>query len=116
MNYEVWLHARDPKSLELVATLRVFTHPDRLAAEGALENAEALFVNGPESAYNGLPFGTLVTAHMEHPAYDFTPVEFTKGGRQSIRATATPYGTDQSIADENARFAAEREYHLGRLK
>lgn len=62
-NYEVWLHARDPKTLELVATLRVFVHPDRLAAENALENAEALFV-GEGKPRGTLPFGSVVSTHL----------------------------------------------------
>ncbi len=63
MNYEVWLHAHDPKTRELISTLRVFAHPDQDAAKGALENAKALF-EGVYGARVGLPFGALVTAVM----------------------------------------------------
>lgn len=40
MNYEVWLHARHPKTLETVATVRIYAHTDRLRAEHVLENAQ----------------------------------------------------------------------------
>lgn len=30
-NYEVWLNARHPKTLESVASVRVFAHADRRA-------------------------------------------------------------------------------------
>lgn len=39
MNYEVWLNARHPKTLESVATVRIFAHDDRLRAENVAENA-----------------------------------------------------------------------------
>ena len=41
MNYQVWLYARHPKTLETVATVRVYAHEDRLRAEHVLENAQA---------------------------------------------------------------------------
>lgn len=63
MNYEVWLHARDPETGEMVATLRVFAHPERPAAENALENAHALFVEG-NAARVVLPHGSVVSAHL----------------------------------------------------
>lgn len=37
--YEVWLNARHPKTLESVATIRVYHNPDRLIAERVLETA-----------------------------------------------------------------------------
>ena len=39
-NYKVWLRARDPKTLEVVASVRVYNHEDRLAAEKVLETAQ----------------------------------------------------------------------------
>jgi len=39
MKYEVWLNARHPKTLESVATVRVFAHDDRLKAESICEHA-----------------------------------------------------------------------------
>jgi hypothetical protein len=41
--YEVWLNARHPKTLESVATMRVFAHDDRLRAEAIAENAHKDF-------------------------------------------------------------------------
>jgi hypothetical protein len=40
-NYKVWLRARDPKTLEVVATVRIFNAEDRLAAERVAETAQA---------------------------------------------------------------------------
>lgn len=37
--YEVWLNARHPKTLESVATIRVYHNTDRLIAERVLETA-----------------------------------------------------------------------------
>ncbi len=39
MKHEVWLNARHPKTLELVASFRVFDDEDRLKAEKVAETA-----------------------------------------------------------------------------
>jgi len=38
--YQVWLKARHPKTLQPVATMLVFSHEDRLRAEGIVEAAQ----------------------------------------------------------------------------
>lgn len=63
MNYEVWLHARHPKTLESVATARVYVHPDRLRAEGMLENAERNFAPVVASIRTWQP-GAVISTEM----------------------------------------------------
>lgn len=77
MMYQVWLHARHPKTMETVATVRVYAHDDRLRAEAVLENAQADFQPLVLEILRVHP-GALVNAEMRQeksfvvdlPAYD----------------------------------------------
>lgn len=42
-SYAVWLNARCPKTLESVATVRVFVSDDRLKAEAVAERAQSAY-------------------------------------------------------------------------
>lgn len=65
MIYQVWLHARHPKTLETVATVRVYAHDDRLRAERVLETAQADFQPLVLELLRAHP-GALVNAEMRH--------------------------------------------------
>lgn len=73
MKYEVWLHARHPKTLETVATVRVYAHEDRLRAEAVLENAQADHQPLALALLQVHP-GALVNAEMVRQAHDETLV------------------------------------------
>ena len=74
MNYQVWLHARHPKTLETVATVRIYAHTDRLRAEAVLENAQADHQPLVLALLQVHP-GALVNAEMRHHVYDETIIE-----------------------------------------
>lgn len=65
MNYQVWLHARHPKTSETVATVRVYAYDDRLRAEAVLENAQADHQPLVLALLQVHP-GALVNAEMRH--------------------------------------------------
>jgi len=71
MKYEVWLHARHPKTLETVATVRVYAHDDRLRAEAVLEHAQADFQPLVLALLQVHP-GALVNAEMRQQTHDET--------------------------------------------
>lgn len=79
--YEVWLNARHPKTLESVATVRVFAHADRLRAEAVLDHAQKEFGFVVSMLRTWQP-GAIVAAEMHHPVRvaGFMP------------ALASPYG------------------------
>lgn len=65
-NYQVWLKARDPRSLEVVASVRVFNHADRLEAERAMETAQARLQLLVLQLLHVHP-GALISTEMEMP-------------------------------------------------
>lgn len=73
MIYQVWLYARHPKTLETVATVRVYAHDDRLRAEAVLEHAQADFQPLVLEILKAHP-GALVNAEMVWQAHDETRV------------------------------------------
>lgn len=68
-NYKVWLKARDPKTLEVVASVRVFNHSDRLAAEKVLETAQTRLQMLVLQLLHVHP-GAVVSTEMEHQLHD----------------------------------------------
>ena len=71
--YQVWLKARHPKTLQPVATLLVFSHEDRLRAEGVLEAAQQqqAFTDMAEVLRIWHP-GCLIDVEMSHPVGVFS--------------------------------------------
>ena len=89
MNYEVWLNARHPRTLESVATLRVHTNADRLAAEKYLERAH--MTNSYEIySLRCLVPGAIVSAEMRMPqagmSLQFERLDAAKEALDKIRA------------------------------
>lgn len=68
-NYKVWLRARDPKTLEVVASVRVYNHEDRLAAEKVLETAQTRLQMLVLQLLHVHP-GAVVSTEMEHQLHD----------------------------------------------
>lgn len=61
MNYQVWIKARDQRTLEEVAAVKVYAHADRLRAENVLEHAQrdfAALVDAMRCAQPGAVFST----------------------------------------------------------
>lgn len=71
--YQVWLKARHPKTLAPVATVLVFSHEDRLRAEGILEAAQQqqVFADMIDVLRVWHP-GCLVDVEMQHPVGVFS--------------------------------------------
>lgn len=88
--YQVWLKARHPKTLAPVATLLVFSHEDRLRAEGILEAAQKqqAFADMADVLRIWHP-GCLVDVEMAHPGLYSVP------RKASFKpALAAPYGIE----------------------
>lgn len=71
-NYEVWLSARHPKTLESVASIRVFTHADRLHAEAHLERAHCDHT-GIVQILRTIQPGAIVNAEMRAASCEVPP-------------------------------------------
>jgi hypothetical protein len=103
MQYEIWLHARDPKTLELTATLRVFIHPDKIASEKALGNIEALF----EEGHPQLPFGSVVSAHLlELPNSSTLTILGRKNGKSETALREAACFGDRAAEDYLAKHGS----------
>lgn len=63
MKYQVWLNFRHPKTMEVVAEVRIYCHDDHLRAEAVLENAQADFQPLVLAVLQVQP-GALVNAEM----------------------------------------------------
>lgn len=103
MNYQVWLHARHPKTLETVATVRVYAHEDRLRAEAVLENAQADHQPLVLALLQVHP-GALVNAEMVQQIHDETLVH-----RQVLGAGwSAVIDALRSIAAFGDKYASEK--------
>ncbi len=65
-NYEVWLNARHPKTLESIATVRVFHHADRARCEEVAERNLAEFACVVQVLRTLQP-GALVQPEVRYP-------------------------------------------------
>lgn len=85
--YQVWLKARHPKTLQPVATLLVFSHEDRLRAEGILEAAQQqqAFADVADVLRIWHP-GCLIDVEMMHPGLYSVPRKQAR-----VSALAAPY-------------------------
>ena len=102
MIYQVWLHARHPKTLETVATVRVYAHDDRLRAEAVLENAQADFQPLVLELLRVHP-GALVNAEMRQEIHDGT-ITFAPDYRALVDALRSFAAFDDRGANEHMRL------------
>lgn len=103
MIYQVWLHARHPKTLETVATVRIYAHTDRLRAEHVLENAQADFQPLVLELLRVRP-GALVNAEMRQQIHDET-ITFAPDYRTLVEALRRIAGGAFSDGPTTAREA-----------
>jgi len=106
MKYEVWLHFRQPKTLETVALVRVYAHDDRLRAEAVLENAQADFQPLVLSILQVQP-GALVVAEMRLWTDNLTSAEPAQG-EWGWRPDRCDRGVGKLCCDEGCQADKER--------
>jgi hypothetical protein len=94
-NYKVWLKARDPKTLEVVAAVRVFNHSDRLAAEKALETAQTRLQMLVLQLLHVHP-GAVVSTEMELPRQEFVRTTYDANGEPAT-LTFLPLGEERTF-------------------
>ena len=71
--YQVWLKARHPKTLQPVASLLVFSHEDRLRAEGIVEAAQqSNAFRDVADVFRIWHPGCLIDVEMAHPVGVFS--------------------------------------------
>lgn len=65
--YQVWIRARDPKTLEVVAAAKIYEIQDRAVAEVALERAGIEWCGLYDAIRHVAPFGALISTEMVMP-------------------------------------------------
>ena len=65
-NFEVWIKAREPKALAVVAAVRVYHNPERLLAERAVEQAQSIYQPTVQALLAVHP-GAIVSTEMVMP-------------------------------------------------
>lgn len=103
MKYEVWLNARHPKTLESVASMRVFAHDDRLKAEAIAETAQADF-GGPVNLLRIWQPGAVVNSEVRTAGHAFPA---TKVQTAILLHLAVHTSLDNQVASNVSRDLTE---------
>lgn len=102
--YQVWLKARHPKTLQPVATLLVFSHEDRLRAEGIAEAAhQSNAFRDIADVFRIWNPGCLIDVEMSHPVGVFSiPCKASRSGFGAPYGIVGPDELQKSMVDRRA--------------